>query len=132
MVTWGNPSSLVTGDPLPCLAQPEEAKASLPFDGIKVVMVSGDQRHVEPFCQRHRKGIGKGKPLFDFQDSNPLDECIIGISTECEWKGESVGPCCLSCRDPALPEKVIVDLSEDVSLQGFPPRWVVVPAYYRG
>ena len=85
---------------------------SLALNGIEFMMVSGDQRNVEPFCQRQRKGVGKGDSLFDFNHPNPLDEYVIGIATEEERQEQGVRPRRLSCSESVGTEKVIVDLAE--------------------
>ena len=59
-------------------------KVSLPLNGIKFMMIGGDQGDMQTFCQRQRKGIGKGDTLCNFYDTDPLDEHIVGISTECK------------------------------------------------
>ncbi len=48
------------------------------------MMIGSDQGDMQTFRQRQRKGIGKGDALCNFYDTDPLDECIIGISTECD------------------------------------------------
>jgi len=52
---------------------------SLPLNGVKCVMVGGNQRDVEPLCQGSRKGLGKGNALFHLYDPDPLDKGIIGL-----------------------------------------------------
>jgi hypothetical protein len=64
------------------LTQPKEAKEALLLDRIKFMMVAGDQGDTQTFHQRQCKGIGKGDALCNFYDTNPLDEGIIGVSTE--------------------------------------------------
>ena len=44
--------------------------------------------------------------------SAPLDEDIISIAMEFQWKGQSVDPRRLRCGEAILPEKIIVDFSE--------------------
>jgi (1->4)-alpha-D-glucan 1-alpha-D-glucosylmutase len=44
------------------------------------MVISGNERDAQTFCKRQCKGIGKGITLLNFNDTNPLDERIIGLS----------------------------------------------------
>ena len=93
-------------------AEPEKVQVSLPLNSIKFMVVGRNERDVQSFRKRQRKGVGKGDAFFDFNASNPLDEYIISIAMECKWQGQRVGPCHLGCGEAVLSEKVIVDFSE--------------------
>jgi len=41
------------------------------------MVVGRDERDVQSFRKRQRKGVGKGDAFFDFNDSDPLDKYII-------------------------------------------------------
>jgi hypothetical protein len=56
--------------------------------------------------------------LLNFHDTDPLDERIIGLSTEFEWQGKGVCPCRVGCGEPIITEKVIIDLSEITDMHG--------------
>jgi len=69
------------------------------------MVVGRDERDMQSF----RKRQGKGDSFVDFNDSDPLDEYIIGIATEFKWRGQRVGPGGLGYGEAVRTEKVIVD-----------------------
>jgi hypothetical protein len=50
---------------------------SLPLNSIKFMVIGCDERDVQSFRKRQRKGVRKGDSFFDFNDSDPLDKYII-------------------------------------------------------
>jgi hypothetical protein len=82
------------------------------------MVVGRDERDVQSLRKRQRKSVGKGDSFFNFNDSDPLDESIISIAMEFQWKGQSVDPRRLGCGEAIHPEKVIVDFSEITDMHG--------------
>jgi hypothetical protein len=46
---------------------------SLLLNGIKFMMIGGDQGNVQTFPQGQRKGVGKGDALCNFYDTSAPD-----------------------------------------------------------
>ena len=85
---------------------------SLLLNGIKFMVIGGDEGNLQTFPQGQRKGVGKGDALCNFYDTDPLDERIIGISTECERQLQGACPGSLGCYKPIGAEKVVVHFSK--------------------
>jgi hypothetical protein len=91
---------------LVCRATRETEGVLSPLDRTKFMVAGGDHRDAQTFCKSQRKSAGKGAPLCNFRDTEPLDERIIGLSTEVEGYDEGVCPRCLGCGEPVATEKV--------------------------
>ena len=91
---------------------------SLLLNGIKFMVIGGDEGNLQMFPQGQRKGIGKGDALCNFYDTDPLDECIISISTECERQLQGVCPGSLGCYEPVGTEKVVVHFAKIADVHG--------------
>ncbi len=53
---------------------------AFPLDGIKFMVISGHERDALTFSKSQCKSVGKGDTLLNFNDTNPLDERIIGMA----------------------------------------------------
>jgi hypothetical protein len=88
---------------------------TLLLDRIKFVMVRGDQRDVEPFCQRSCTSVGTGSPRCHLHIPNPLDTGIIGVATRGRAR---VLVHRLGGGTPVSTEKIIVSLPEIADRHG--------------
>jgi hypothetical protein len=60
---------------------------ALLLNGIKFVVIRGNQWEVQSFSQRQCEGVGKTHTLFHFDDPDSLDKFIIAISSKLERQG---------------------------------------------
>jgi hypothetical protein len=100
------------------LTQPEKPKVPFLLDGIELVMIGGDQGKVQAFRESEREGIGKRDSLGNFDDTNPLNEHIIRITTKFERKRQGVSPGSLGCSDPIITKEIVINLPKVTDMHG--------------